>query len=92
MNVIVFQDEAYRNLIKDLERMVNKAVTNTTKKDQVKVWLNEKEAKELLGVKSKSKMQQLRDDRLIVFSQHGRTIRYNHNSIIKFINGNIPKY
>lgn len=90
MKVIVFQDEAYNSLIKDFERIVKKAVQSNDRKENDKEWLNENEAKELLGFRSKSKMQQLRDDRLIVFSKHGRTIRYSRKSIVEFLNGNIP--
>lgn len=90
MKVIVFEEEAYNNLVKDFARIVKSAIKETAPKSTEKEWLDEKEAKELLGFRSKSKMQQLRDDRLIVFSQHGRTIRYSRKSIVEFLNGNIP--
>ena len=92
MKVIVFQDEAYNSLIKDIEKMVKRAIQVSEPSTKQKEWISENEAKELLGFRSKSKMQQMRDDRLIVFSQHGRTIRYSRKSIMAFINGNIPTY
>lgn len=92
MKVIVFQDEAYREMLKELKRVVQEAVDNATPKKKEKDWLNEEEAKMLLGFRSKSKMQKMRDNREIVFTQHGRTIMYSRKSIVEFMNQNIPKY
>jgi hypothetical protein len=92
MKVIVFQDEAYQALLKEFEKMISRVVSKSKTSKQEKVWINEEEAKELLGVKSKAKMQQLRDDRLILFSHHGRIIRYNRKNIIEFINQHIPNH
>lgn len=88
MKVIVFQDEAYQNLLKDIESMIQKAVNTSSPKKKEKEWITESEAKDLLGFRSKTKMQQLRDDREIVFSQHGRTIMYSRKSIQAFLEEN----
>lgn len=52
-------------------------------------WLSPESAKKLLGIKSKSKLQQLRDNGEILFSQHGRIIKYSKKSILNFLNRNV---
>ncbi|MCR6637484.1 MAG: helix-turn-helix domain-containing protein [Sporocytophaga sp.] len=48
-------------------------------------WIDAKDAMRLLNVK-KSKLQSLRDNGEILFSQHGRTIHYSRKSINDFLN------
>lgn len=55
-------------------------------------WLETKQAKQLIGVKSKSKMQKLRDSGAIKFSQHGRIIMYEKKSLLDFLEKNVPKF
>jgi len=86
MKVIVFEEEAYYKMLEELKKVVEEATA-----PQPKEWLNTEEARELLGFKSKSKLQQLRDYGEIVFSQHGRIIRYSRSSIISFLEKNIIK-
>ena len=49
-------------------------------------WIPTDEAKKLLGIKSKSKMQQLRDYGEIVFTKPGKIILYSKKSIILYLN------
>jgi len=55
-------------------------------------WVNTIEAKRMLGVKSKSKLQQLRDSGGIKFSKHKRIIMYSRKSILEFLEKNVPKF
>jgi len=82
MEVITIEKEAYYKLLREFANMVKKVAENVSKEAE---WLNELEAKKLLGIKSRSKMQQLRDHVLIEFSQYGKIIRYSRSSILKFI-------
>lgn len=60
MNVIVIQDEAYQQLVKDFEKIVKEALSEAiSNKVSQKEWLDSKEAMGLLGFRSKSKMQSL---------------------------------
>ena len=51
-------------------------------------WIAEKEALSLLGVKSKTTLQNLRDSQEFKFSKHGRIIRYSNKSILEFLDRN----
>jgi hypothetical protein len=87
MKVIVFQDEAYQQLLLEFRKMLMDALAETRQDE----WLSPEETKKLLGIKSKSKLQQLRDEGEILFSQHGRTIKYSRLSINKFLLKHISK-
>jgi hypothetical protein len=51
-------------------------------------WIDDKEAKQILGYRSKTKMQKMRDTKAIVFSKFGRKIKYHRQSLIDYIEGN----
>jgi hypothetical protein len=55
-------------------------------------WLSTEEAKRLLGIKSKSKLQQLRDNDDLVYSKHGRIIKYSKSSIMAFLARNVIRH
>ncbi len=56
-------------------------------------WISGEEARSLLGIKSKTKMQELRNRNAIVYSKHGRKlIVYSKSSILNFLKKNIPVY
>ena len=55
-------------------------------------WIPTDEAKKLLGIKSKSKMQQLRDYGEIVFTKPGKIILYSKKSIITYLNKHQRKW
>lgn len=88
MKVIVFQEEAYYELVKEMKSAI---IEVASKLKEEKEWISIDEAKELLGFRSKSKMQQLRDQGEIDFSQHGRIIKYSRSSIINFLERNKVK-
>ncbi|PHQ85493.1 MAG: hypothetical protein COB65_02990 [Thalassobium sp.] len=86
MKIIVFEQEAYYKMLGEFKKLIKDLAA-----PQPKEWLSPNEAKNLLGFRSKSKLQQLRDYGEIVFSQHGRVIRYSRSSIISFLEKNIVK-
>jgi hypothetical protein len=83
MDVIVIESLAYQQLLKELKDIVRETVSEVAhpKSD----WIGEKEALNLLGVKSKTTLQNLRDSQEFKFSMHGRIIRYSNTSILEFL-------
>lgn len=86
MEVIVFEKETYYKMLNEMKQFVREA-TEPVKEE--KKWLSTPEAKELLGCE-KSKLQQLRDNNDIVFSQpeNSRIIKYDRNSILDYLDRN----
>lgn len=91
MKVILLEnDEAYAKLMTDIKAMIREAMKEISESE---VWVSTEEAKKILGVKSKSKMQKLRDENKIKYSQIGRKIiRYHKPSLYAFIEKSISKY
>ena len=80
----------------DLQQFKNELLSELketlgTHQGQVKEWLDTKEVMELLGIKSKTTLQKLRDTFQIKFSQNGKIIKYSRPSIIEFLERNVPK-
>lgn len=98
MEVIVFEKEAYQALRKELLKEMYEAIRDAKEealrnRDPSYDWIDPAEAHQLLGIKSKGKMQELRDLEEIKFSVTGsRNIKYSKKSIVDYINRNIPKY
>lgn len=90
MEVIVFESEAYWKI----QEVLLKKFQETLKAAQKPAdeWVSKEEAHKLLGVKSKSKMQKLRDTMAIEFSQDGKIIQYSRSSIEKYLKRNVPRY
>ena len=86
MDVIVLSSEAYRMMLAEIRKIVKETVKEVAypKSD----WIGEKEAMDLLGVKSKTTLQNLRDSQEFMFSKHGRIIRYSYESILEFLERN----
>ncbi|TNE53147.1 MAG: DNA-binding protein [Bacteroidetes bacterium] len=85
MDIIVFEKESFYKLIDELSVRIYKNAERYFKHEE---WINEQEAKRLLGIKSRGKLQQLRDDLQIEFSQFGKIIRYSRSSILRFLEMN----
>ncbi|NOQ75650.1 MAG: DNA-binding protein [Crocinitomix sp.] len=85
MDVIVFEKESFYKLIDELTNRIIKSVERNYKEEE---WINDVQAKKILGIKSKAKLQQLRDDLKIEFSQFGKIIRYSKSSILQFLENN----
>lgn len=91
MEIIVFEKDTYWKMQEQLMKMFQSAMKEATKEGDD--WISTEEAKTLLGVKSKSKMQELRDHNKILFSKHGKKlIKYSKASILDYLKKNIPHY
>lgn len=91
MEIIIFEKDTYWKMQAELMKMFSDSLKEAKKPQDD--WISTEEAKQLLGVKSKSKMQQLRDENAIKFSKHGRKlIRYSRSSILDYLKKNIPSY
>lgn len=91
MEVIVIEKESYKKLQQEQFERFKKALAevHAKAKSQDHNWITPKEAHTLLGYRSKTKLQELRDRGEIQYSQHGRTIMYSRKSIIAFLERNI---
>ena len=85
MEVIIFERESFYKMIDELTIRIIKNSQNHFKQEE---WIGELEAKSLLGIKSKTKLQQMRDQLKIEFSQFGKIIRYSRSSILRFLEQN----
>ncbi|GAB3343286.1 hypothetical protein GCM10027429_33680 [Marivirga atlantica] len=97
MEIIVFEKEAYQKMHKDLINLVKQAIREAKEEalanaDPANDWLSTEEAKKLLGIRSKTKLQELRDIEAIRFTKHGRIIRYSKKSILEYLDRNVPSY
>ena len=95
MDVIIFEKETYYHMHRELMQMFKTALKEAKveallEADPANDWLSTEEAKKLLGVKSKTKMQELRDLDAIKFTKHGRIIKYSKRSILKYLERNVP--
>lgn len=99
MKVILKEDDEAKALFEVLANRVAETVLikfekrmkalhkNANSKEEL--WVSTVRAKEILGIKSNKKMQSLRDQNLIRFSQHGRIIRYHKASLYEFLENHI---
>lgn len=97
MDVIIFEKEAYYQMHQELMAMFKKALKEAKveallEADPANDWLDPEEAKRLLGIRSKTRMQELRDQDLIRFTKHGRIIKYSKKSILAYLESNVRKY
>ncbi len=92
MELIVFEKEAYYKMLSEIMYMVKTSIKEA--KEQIhnekenSDWIDDAEAKKLLNVKSKTKMQQLRTNGEIVYTKYGRKIKYSKKSILDLLNKN----
>lgn len=97
MEVIVLESEAYQQLQKEMMQLVRTTVREAKEEalanmDPANDWLSTEEAKQLLGIKSKTKLQELRDYDAIVFSKAGKVIKYSKKSILAYLERHIRKF
>ena len=98
MEVIVFEKEAYHQLHKEMMQKMYETIRNAKEEalrnaDPANDWISPQAAHELLGLKSKGKMQELRDMGEVVFSIiGGRKIKYSKKSLLDYLERNIPEY
>jgi hypothetical protein len=80
MEIIVFETTAYWKHIEEVVNRVKKSLMEDKK------WINEAEAMEILGVRSKSEMWKLRSNGKIRYSQPSRKIiKYDKQNILKYL-------
>jgi len=81
MEVICLQDEAFYNLVEEVvERLKEK---HSIKNDK---WVSPERAMELLNIKSKSTLQNMRDTGSITFTQpQKKIILYDFESIMSYL-------
>ena len=84
MNVICLEEEAFQKLIGEVRKMVLEQNSSSSEPDWK--WVTEEKAKELLNVKARSTMQELRDNGEIRYSQpRKRIILYDRDSINDYL-------
>lgn len=84
MEVICLHDEAFYALIDEVVDRI-KEKNNT----QDEIWVTPERAMELLNIKSKSTLQNLRDTGAITYTQPQRKIiLYKHESILEYLEKN----
>ena len=97
MEVIIIDSKAFKKLKEDLFEEFKQVLIEAKKETLSQLamesdWISTDEAKKLLGIKSKSKMQQLRDYGEIVFTKPGKIILYSKKSIILYLNKHQNKW
>ena len=81
MEVICIETEAFYNLIEEAVKRIQEK--NNIKQDK---WILPDEAMHILGIKSKTSLQKLRDEGKIRFSQPDRkVILYDRESLNKYL-------
>lgn len=92
MEVIVFEKDAYYKMLSEMMGAIKKtfkeAQQEALKEKNEIDWIDDLEAKELLNVRSKTRMQQLRSNGEIIFTKYGRKIKYSRKSIMDYLNKN----
>ena len=84
MEAIIIEKEAFRQSLKEDTAQVIKNCEEHFCQNQQK-WINAEETKMIQDIKSKTKVQQLRDTMQIEFSQFGKTMRYSRKGILDFL-------
>ena len=90
MEVIIIESEAYKRLLEEQTKIISKAVADAILDLQQKNvaeqdWLTIEQAQKILPYKSKTRWQELRDQRLVEFTKMGRKILYSRTSLEQFI-------
>ena len=81
MEVICLETEAFYSLVEEVVKRI-KEIENI-EKDK---WIQTEEVMELLGIKSKTTLQKLRDEGSIRFSQpQKRIILYDRDSVMEYL-------
>lgn len=91
MQVIVISVDEFlklkEQLINSITETVIQALSNKASNVQSD-WISLTEAKKILGYRSKSSWQKLRDEGKVVFTQSGRKIQYSKKSLENFLKNN----
>lgn len=80
MDVICIEDKAFLELMRRVIEYMKERDTRESK------WVSPKEAMEILGIKSKTTLQKLRDEGLVRFTQpERRIILYDRESLYEYL-------
>lgn len=91
MEIIVFEKETYWKMQAELIAMIAKSLDEMRAPEED--WIGTEAAKKLLGIKSKSKLQLLRNTNAIRYSKPGkRNLRYSKSSILDYLKHKIQSY
>ena len=93
MDRIIIMDEKY---LMELKAEIAEAVIEALKSmngpfnnnQSTPEWVDDIEAKKILGYRSKTKLQELRNSGAIVISRYGRKIKYLRQSLLDFLEKN----
>lgn len=84
VTIICFENEAFYKLLDEIYKYLDQ---KTRKENE---WITGKDAMQLLGIKSKTTLQKLRNNGKIRFSQPFRkVVLYDRASLIKFLEENV---
>ena len=85
MNVICLEEEAFHSLIEEVVKRMSAKVSLVEQEADWK-WISDVQAMELLKIKSKTTLQELRDNGEIRFSQpRKKIILYDRDSINEYL-------
>ncbi len=92
MELIVFEKDSYYKLMEETMVLMYKVIQEKHKEissvdEDEKDFISTTEAMKLLRIKSRNRLYDLRDQKAIVFYQHGRRILYSKKSIIAYLKG-----
>jgi len=92
MQIIVFEEEAYYKMMEETMALMYKVINQASKEQKQALaeeedFITTREAMKILGIKSRNRLYQLRDEKAIVYYQHGRRILYSKRSLISYLQG-----
>lgn len=90
MELIIFEKDSYYKMMEEMMALMYKVIRQA-KQDALEAageegdFLTTQAALQLLGVKSRNRLYELREQKAIEFYQHGRRILYSKKSIIAYL-------
>jgi len=90
MEVITIETGAFQQLMQIQREAMEHTLESLREQLNDRQWIDEREAMELLGIKSKPTLQKYRDNDWIRYAQHGLStrkcfIKYDRRSILDFL-------
>ncbi|WP_108866884.1 helix-turn-helix domain-containing protein [Aquimarina aquimarini] len=92
MELIIFEKESYYRLMEETMSLMYKVVREALKEEQKNMtreddFISTIEAMKLLGVKSRNRLYELRNEKIIEYYQHGRRVLYSKKSLLEYLEG-----
>ncbi|WP_459213170.1 helix-turn-helix domain-containing protein [Aquimarina rhabdastrellae] len=85
---IMMRTKAFHKLIEEVTQKILveiKPIIDARKQSDEEEWLNPKEAKDALRIKSTGKLLRLRNEGFIKYAKHGNITVYSKKSIMEFL-------